>query len=1327
MGFNEFQQAAIDASSQEDILVSAGAGSGKTKTLSERVYTLIDKGEVAPESLLVLTFTNNAAHEMKTRILARFPATHPAAKRMLSCHVQSFDSFNAYLVRRYASRLGVSPSIQILSESIHEQKKRLFLDEAFDEACAKSPLKEDLLRVMKELGLKNEKYIKGTVLDLLGTVERLPPQEQKAFFDKIQTDFLGQGFAHELYLRCLEEYKKSLRRLLREAYLLDLCRNELMTKDGSSINVENLRAILGNDAYYSVALENVDLSPDSSQKHDFLNEEYHGLLSLTQEKGEDLVAKAETFLAEHGEEYFQRNYPGSSTRKAVVEAHYHAPVFKALKQAKAVLEEIVSLGKEKQQWEKMTRFDYAVRLFATLGEQTFDKLADYQKKHNAYTFATVTSLALSLFTDPKLEDIAETLRKRFTYVMVDEYQDTNDAQEIFINGLLKPNENGGRAHLFCVGDAKQSIYAFRGSNVALFRARQAQYQGAKKGAKVIPMAINYRSAKTLLDQINYLFRRYMRLDHGGIDYTDPIETLGYDDEVNLYKVELPGYGIHRIVPPQSSFLTKDVSKLIHYDPVAYEAKAILTDIQQKLSSGFLVFDRDFPGGVRPCRKNDFCILVRRKRSVAAYQRLFAENGIALNNRVSQDLRDASAISLIQSLLRLLCLCLGQDIPDFAHCFASVARSYAFRYDDSTLHRLLSADNTYDQQKAEALMWEDPIMVNMKQFALEAEGQSFAVVFLGLLDRFGVIENLYRIGAVEDNLAKIESLYALALSQGNIGEGLSAFVALLEDMDKRQLPLDSESVFETADAVDLMTIHASKGLERKIVYMPSSDNGLGKGSNDSSSLAKVLSREFGMALPDAGLPYLDANTDNPILTATLPIRYQSLAKRNEEEQENVRLLYVALTRAENAVYLVGQNRGDNSVYIMMEDVPNFLQINPILLQNPNISPSLRQQYEAYVNRKMTAKPMVSSSLGEDLAKVQKDLLSSYCDATQDKEDESLVVTLLWNVFLSYQSRFVSEDAVKLFARVYYPSLWAQGGMDSLDALRCAIKASSVEQLDEEDEEGEGSFVDEGEELDSLAQRVELFAQGIREAELSLLCPNLKLSKEHEKDLEYRQKVILDLLLLPLVQHYDGLDYAYRQSYQSAQYPDDTATFDEASFVGAVSVAEPELLKLNQVDDPLNFVHLTYARASKEAVDADLPSSLALERGSKLHRYMQLLDFDALDLSFIPEKDRPMIEKVLATPLMQLARNASGRYPEYSYYDPETMREGSIDLLFVVDGVYHVVDYKTSHIDDPDYDRQVRVYGHNVMRLFGARKENVRLHLLSLRFAKSKDVELEEGED
>ena len=132
MGWNAAQQAALDAPLEQNVLVSAGAGSGKTKILSERVHRLIASGQLAPSELLVLTFTNNAAHEMKYRIIKTFKDDPDMALKMESANIQTFDSFSQYLVKHYAGKLGISDAITVASDTVIQTKAQEILDEIFD-------------------------------------------------------------------------------------------------------------------------------------------------------------------------------------------------------------------------------------------------------------------------------------------------------------------------------------------------------------------------------------------------------------------------------------------------------------------------------------------------------------------------------------------------------------------------------------------------------------------------------------------------------------------------------------------------------------------------------------------------------------------------------------------------------------------------------------------------------------------------------------------------------------------------------------------------------------------------------------------------------------------------------------------------------------------------------------------------------------------------------------------------------------------------------------------------------------------------------------------
>ena len=1333
MGFNEEQLRAINASSKKDILIVAGAGSGKTKTLSERVNGLIKNGDIKPDELLVLTFTNNAAYEMKTRILATFADDPDNYAKMLSSHVQSFDSFNAYLVRLYAGRLGVAPSFSILSDTVYEQRKRFETEEAINRCILDENKRHILVDFMCQLGLKNTAKVNDFVLFLLKKFEQFTPADRKKFIEDYREKYLSESHAKDLYDAVVKGYQDSLKSILRKAFILDRISHVIVREAGEEASYEEVLHTMDSALLWETPLDDAFITPDQCNVDDFLGEEFQDLLALSSCSSEAFVERCRDILTNRGEVYFARVYPNPI--KTINDSSYHEPVFKALKEAKAVLEKAVSLDSLEEEWAKMCFFQDGVSLLLELCQEVNAKLDEYRKIHNAFTFADITALALSLFTSPEYEDIAESLRLRFRYIMVDEYQDTNDFQEIFLEGLLKPAKDGSRSHLFCVGDAKQSIYAFRNSNVALFRARQSRYLH-EEGTEVIAMNKNYRSAKRLLDDINFIFSYYMRPDLGGIDYLDVMERLTYDTEVNLYNVELEDYGVHRILPPDTFKLVNN--KSVRLDPFAdveYESRAILADIQKKLKEGFLVFDRSAKKGeshVRPCRYNDFCILIRKKKSVLAYQKLFAEAGIPLNNKVSVDLREVNASVLIQSLLSVIGYIVTGEECNLPHAFASIARSYVYQYSDAVLHLILSGNAKDEEHSVLKAIEEDPIMLDLQRFCASHQSCSFSQIFLDLLDQFHVIDKLYLIGDIEDNLSKIESLYAMVRDCESLGKGLKEFVALFKDIARRSLTIATDSVFETSDAVDLMTIHASKGLERKIVYMPSLENGISSGDLRSTPMFQ-FSQSDGISFPYLDYPFdNEPNPETSVSYLTLPLRRKQAQKLNEEEQEHVRLLYVALTRAENTVYIVGRDKGRRSCYVMYEPVPSFIHIHPDLLSKACISEATRRGYLASIQYPKQYDLPYAGKFDEITYAAYSSLKQQYLEDAQEERALESARQVLVELYAGYEARLGEisdlDDVARLYAMTLFPVRFRQDQIHDLDSLYVSL--NRVQEIPEEDQDDLDD--DEKEGLSAanfsmtkgeLAIVLDRFLKALKDHDVQAAFPHLAIPTTKEKDKDYKDDLLIDALLYPFVSFFDHVPYVcYRSYHNEGAFRDKVYIYEDQ---GADNTTrEVPVLKELPVDDSLIlFPKVDSGRASKKASDEELPDELILERGNRLHRYMELLDFETFDTFFIPvAEERRTIEKALNTPLMQEAKSADAVYREYGYYDPDLLTTGFIDMFFVKDGVYTIVDYKSSHIDDAAYDEQLRVYARNIMRLFGVNPSDIRLYLLSLGKGITRQVKL-----
>ena len=1314
--FNLEQQAAIDASSKHNILISAGAGSGKTKTLSERVFRLIDSGEVLPSSLLVLTFTNNAAHEMKERIIARFKeAGSHLAEEMPSAHIQTFDSFSQYLVSTYAGRLGLSNQIKIANASVMDAKKAVLLDQVLNRYYEDPELRKRLFATFKKFATRDEKKIKSILLDLDRQLEKMLPSAKKEFIERYDERFLSDDACDKFLSEFIEEKKQVIISALYEAYFLERHYEDVV---GETRTPERAK-----QAFADEHLFQKDYSTFLFDEKYFCQAIYEAILPMLDKQGMDFVLAVQGFEMAYGhigKSVLKKNLADPDAEERV--KAIWKPMRSLFFTEKALLSDVKGLGDDKAKiYGLIQSFGEDIHLFFDIIVELENALFDYKKSINTFTFADISTLALRLVSEPEYEDIAKELRGRFKYIMVDEYQDTNDFQEVFINSLLQPDEHGDAAHLFCVGDAKQSIYAFRNSNVALFRARQAAYERSSVD-EVIHMNRNYRSGKPLLSQINYIFERYMTLRNGSIEYADKKEQLTYDDEVDIYGKPYDHFGIYRILPP------KEVSKKDQRD---YEAHAIISTIVKMIEEGYPVYDRAI-GGLRPCQYRDFAILTRQKKSFTYYQSLFNEAGIPLNVSVTANLREIDAIILLQSILSLIAWKRCDIECDVKHLFASVARSYAYQYSDDQIYDLITKDDDL------ASILADPIMQSIDAFCACHEESSFSTIFLDLLSAFHIIDRLYLIGDVDNNIAKIESLHQMVLSEEKAGEGLPEFVRLFGSIKKYELDLSVENDFEIENSVDLMTIHASKGLERKIIFLPSSQNKISRG-NPMTKPSYDFSSRYGVLLPNYILP----EDEDSGTVYSLPYRlFRNHQKEADPEMdEHVRLLYVALTRAENAIYIVGDDpHKEGSLYEMLSSIPHYEAFNDKLvaekLSEGVLSQSDYDHYLALVGFTQNAKlPLAITDLGEERYATYEAIADKYFKAPEEDALTQLIEKMKLNLYSHYHDiyskRYPSDldFQAKLYAAYHYPdakvdtfrdlaayisSLWAQPDEEEPEyELHSGLLGQS------QAKQAKPSHVNHAPSEEDIRNQVEAFGKAVLDEDCGYFGLKPKEGEEH--------KSLAKELLNAYASALDGYDDVLHTSYASADYPDTTLTcpWNKNGPHGVFSLHIYDLPKSQINDDPIKFKVREQQRASKKQTptDDDTPVKQFLGRGVRLHRLMELVDWEKKDASFIPSpKDRALVESVISLPIIKT--QSGGKFlPEYGYYDEDLKTTGFIDLLIIKDGMYTIIDWKTKNIDDDAYGDQLHVYQRNVQRIFGVDKEHIRLALVSLADQQVKMVEAE----
>ena len=1287
---NAEQYKAIVAPSSIDILISAGAGSGKTKTLSKRVNHLIVEGEVDPSALLVLTFTDNAAHEMEERIVNSFAEDQDAEIRalgvkMLSSHIQTFDSFSQYLVSKYANRLGIASSISILDGTIESTKINQFLDEIFKEHYENPAEHDSFVAMLTKYNTASDENTKNIVLDLYEKMQKLMPRAKQEFYERYDELYLGK----EKFASMRSEYISGLKKkvigvLLRLAYRWNY--------ENKLTSIQEINEFFAKPTFFQ--------SPFwISTNYEFLDKPYQEVYSLLSLDDDSFIAKVKEYHAKG----FKKCFPFPSKKElGNIEDDrdlkgFHTALCHIFDTNEATLIDACKLlGSVDDDYKAYLESKDDVHLLLRMEKELEDRLLSYKQETNCFTFSDVSSMSLRLLTEPEFEDIAEEVRSRFSYIMVDEYQDTNDFQEAVIDSLLKPNKEGKRAHLFCVGDPKQAIYAFRNSNVKLFLNRQERLK-SNPPSEVIHMNKNYRSGPHFLDEVNYFFKFCMRKDQGDVDYLDPGEQLAHDGKT--YKKDYPHFGIYRIV---STSGCDDNQK-----EMDYEIHAIVDDIKNKIARGFPVYDRD-GDNIRPCRYSDFAILCRTKKSFAAFQKAFQENDMPLNVKVDTNLLDVNAILAFESLVGMLCAIVKNDDHDLPHLFASLARSYLFSYEDSKVFSALA--NLKNKDDPYKLIKNDPIYLSILLFKKRHEDKPFREIFLDLLDEFGVIRKLYRIGNVGDNIEKLDSLFALALTQEKMGEGIDDFVELFSSIKRYALPFDAETSVSAENSVDLMTIHASKGLERRVVYMPVSQCQFTKGFLGETP-DYDYDTDLGILLPRYTLSsWLKKEGEEPLKQSvySLPrLLYKARCKTSDPDfDEHVRLIYVALTRAQNSCYLVGDREkkagGKKSLYYLLDQLPHRKVFEPNLLKRCLNEGVFGGEYAKYLGA-VELQKKASFISKEDFARgISEELLEERYPIYQQMRQEFLLKGIEKQIEDS-----LGEMTDALYER-YVGIAKRSLEVEDFDFL---AKIYGRANPDLGEVTGYGSY---------LSAQENLYNVDADLAKERLV--NFFNDATGDNSRDYKDQ------LLPCYAYViGGYPYVLRDSYENGEQFRDIVSFYSYKNFATKGAKAPAVKKVDEKqlsDDEILFAPVHKKRASKKTIiDPDDPVREILDYGSRLHRYMELVDLKTKDTSFIKnERERRLIDEVLSTSLLN-DLDGFEIYQEYGYYDEEFLTTGSIDLLLVGKEEVRIIDYKTKHIDDPAYLDQLRVYRRNVCSLFGVSLSKVKAYLLPLTGEEAKQMDLD----
>ena len=797
-----------------DVLIAAGAGSGKTKVLTERVIKLLLIDKVPLQRLLMLTFTNAAAAEMKARIrkeLLKAKALE-LASQIDAAFIMTFDAYALYLVKKYGHYLGLTTDIGVYEETLYHIERKVTLNELFEEEYKQK--RPEFLSFIKQFVVNQDETIKAFILRI----------DQKA----------------DLLLDKLDYYRRYISQHFNVEFK-DRGRDELFH-------------------YYRREIEFIQhlaIKFESSQQTEFFYQLTKNLLALP-----DLDA----LLTGLSEISFPRLKAKSISEDDKI-------LRDKLKEELSLLKADAAMVPISGQLEHYDDTQVHVQVILDLLLELNRRLDEKKKQYDRYTFADISKLAMQLM---KIKSLKKEISEQFEFIMIDEYQDTNDLQEAFLQDLSRKN-------LFMVGDVKQSIYRFRNANSEIFNHKFATFKDYALSedhhqSKII-LQDNFRSRKEVLEGINNLFSHVMSNEVGGVHYNhEQALTFGQ----SLYET------LHQ--PNQTYQMDVLRYAKTEQDAELNEAEIIASDILNKIKQGLQVADLENKQ-MRQATFKDFTILIDRKTNFESYIEVFNRVGIPLEVYAERDLSDSDFFRVMKNLMTIMVHHQGNTlVPRIMQAYVSVLRSFIFQEKDDALYRLALGKKP---------LTEFPLFTLIEKFQKLGKQQVLSIWMKDLIRELNLETKLLTLSDLPANLARLEGWMKTVNQLSSLGYSLEAFETFLKQTNNIDVDLTITANVETDNAVKLMTIHKSKGLEFSYVYYP----GLTKGFNMVETKGMYqYSKTYGIQLP-----YPEATYARPIFADLI---------LNEEKEailsEQMRLWYVALTRAKEKITLVIESSQPKSI-------------------------------------------------------------------------------------------------------------------------------------------------------------------------------------------------------------------------------------------------------------------------------------------------------------------------------------------------------------------------------------------------------------------------------
>ncbi len=952
MKFTEDQQRVIDLRNC-NILVSAAAGSGKTAVLVERIVELVSGSgcdsarAVDIDRLLIVTFTNAAAAQMRERITKALsdrveaePDNEHIKKQLMLIHnakIMTIHSFCLYLIKNHFNDIGLDPDFRTADEGEIRLLKQEVLSELLEEQFALG--RQEFTDCVEYFAYDGREKRLEELIERLYTFSGSYPFPEKwlrqhrmdyhmeTFEELVKTEWFA-GMMQEisaLLQECKEQEKAALKvceepdgpyfyavALEQDQELIAGLEQELASvvqtasEPEQSVAPAEMDSSVAKDAFEALAarVQGISYARMAPKKDDSVSAEKRELVKAMRERVKSLLGTL-------SEKYF-----ASGPKQWLAEC----------RQADAALCELVDLA----------------LLFG-------ERLTEKKREKNLLDFEDMEHLALQILLKEEENgqmvpsDTALEYREQFAEILIDEYQDSNLVQEFLLQSIS--GEDDGRFNRFMVGDVKQSIYKFRLARPELFLEKFATYQKEDGNCVRVDLKQNFRSRHEVTDCVNDLFLQLMHRELGGVEYDADTalypaaqfpEADGEAADAREKDVALGGEEKQGSAVPVSTACEASIARSPYEpelciaaisgekgeDPKELEAKMIAGKIREIV--GKLPVRDSESGQLRPARYQDIVILLRTTSGWdETFKKILEENAIPVFVTSKTGYFAATEVQTVLNFLRVLNNPL-QEIPLFG-----VLKSVLFGFSDAQLATLRALDETgkrclYDCVKlaaGEGESGEGSVGYGSGSNGADASLREKCCSFLSFLNRYreyAVYLPIHKL--MEQFLEETGYLYTVSALPGGVQRrinvemlltraesfektsysGLFHFIRYMEQLEKYDIDYgETGASDENADVVRIMSIHKSKGLEFPVCFV----SGLSKRFNRQDSVAPVLmDMDLGLAID-----WVDP---------TARIRHTTLKKNvlarklNADSMgEELRVLYVALTRAEEKLILTGTCKED----------------------------------------------------------------------------------------------------------------------------------------------------------------------------------------------------------------------------------------------------------------------------------------------------------------------------------------------------------------------------------------------------------------------------------